>query len=183
MAVAAAITAGTVATLLWMGRVPFCTCGTIRLWTSEVYSSENSQQIADWYTPSHIVHGFLFYWFFWLIGRRWSHGLRFSLAVLLECAWEIAENTNAVIERYRSATASLNYFGDSVLNSFFDIVSMMAGYGLAAILPVWGSVLTVVALELLCLWVIRDNLTLNVIMLLHPIEAIKAWQLQIAPKP
>jgi hypothetical protein len=103
--------------------------------------------------------------------------------VLLECAWEIAENTNAVIERYRSATASLNYFGDSVLNSFFDIVSMMAGYGLAAILPVWGSVLTVVALELLCLWVIRDNLTLNEIMLLHPIEAIKAWQLQIAPKP
>jgi hypothetical protein len=103
--------------------------------------------------------------------------------VILEAAWEIAENTNAVIDRYRSATASLDYLGDSVLNSVSDIVAMMVGYGLAAVFPVWLSVVTVLALELVCLWVIRDNLVLNVIMLLHPVEAIKAWQLEIAPKP
>jgi hypothetical protein len=181
--VALAIVAATAAILLGMGRVPFCSCGTVRLWANEVYSTENSQQIADWYTPSHIVHGFLFYWFFWLIGRRWPQSLRFTLALLLEAAWEIAENTNAVIDRYRSATASLNYLGDSVLNSVSDIVAMMAGYGLAAIFPVWLSVVTVLALELVCLWAIRDNLTLNVIMLLRPVEAIKTWQLEIAPKP
>ena len=139
-------------------------------------SGFDSQQVFDWYWPSHLLHGFLFYGALWLVARRVEIGWRLAIATLVECAWEIVENTNAVIERYREVTISLDYYGDSVLNSASDIAAMLLGFWLARRLPVWASVAVVVGFELLTLAIIRDNLTLNVIMLLSPIEAIANWQ-------
>lgn len=177
---AALLIAGVAAILLWMGREPICKCGTIKFWQGTVMSSENSQHIADWYTFSHIIHGFLFYGLFWLIrritGLPISFGLALLLSILLEGAWEIAENTNAVINHYRSATISLDYYGDSVLNSVSDILSMVLGFFFARFAPVWLTVTSALAMELIVGWLIRDNLTLNVIMLLWPMDWIKAWQ-------
>ena len=161
--------------LLAMRRPPICTCGTIELWHGAV-DAGNSQHVADWYTPSHVIHGFLFYALGWLLLRRCAVGERLVLAVLVEAAWEVIENTPMVIDRYREATIALGYSGDSVLNSAADIGWMAVGFLLAWRLPIWLTVLLTVGLELLALWVIRDNLSLNVLMLLRPVESIRAWQ-------
>ena len=163
--------------LLWMGRVPWCECGYVKLWHGDAMSSENSQHIADWYMPSHVVHGFIFYAILrWLMSKA-RLGHRAIVAVLIETAWEIAENTEAMINRYREVTMALGYYGDSVINSVSDVGFMLIGFFLASRLPVWASVIVALGLELVAAAVIRDNLTLNVIMLLYPIEAIKTWQL------
>lgn len=173
---ALALVALTAAILLWMGRPPICTCGEVKLWVGVVHGPDNSQHLADWYTPSHIIHGFLFYWLGWLFLRRNPPGDRVLAAVLIEAGWEILENSPIIIDRYREATIALGYTGDSVINSAADIGWMVVGFALARRLPVWLIILLAIALELLTLAIIRDNLTLNVIMLVAPSDSIRAWQ-------
>lgn len=162
--------------LLMMGREPICTCGTIEFWHGEVASAENSQHLSDWYTLSHLAHGVLFYGLAHLIMRRSSLGWRLAAATLVEAAWEIVENTDMVINRYREATIALDYFGDSVLNSSSDIVAMWLGFWITSRLPIWASIVFLLALEGIALYAIRDGLALNILMLLYPIDAIRIWQ-------
>jgi hypothetical protein len=161
--------------ILWsMGRPPICTCGTVTLWGK--VGPTQSQMLADWYSPSHIVHGFLFYAALAWLWRKAPVERRFLVALIIEAAWEIAENTPTIIDRYREATMALGYSGDSILNSASDIAMMAVGFLAARRLPVWVSIAIVLALEIVPLIVIRDNLTLNVIMLLAPSDAILSWQ-------
>lgn len=171
----------TVAVELGLGRSPLGPDGRFGLWTGNIWSSEQSQRVADPYSLSHVVHGFLFYGFLWLVARRLPRGWRLVVAVLLEASWEVLENSPLIIDRYRSATIALGYDGDSVLNSMSDVVMMSAGFLAASRIRPWASIAAVLAMELGCLFWIRDNLTLNVIMLVHPIAAIKHWQMAIAP--
>jgi Protein of unknown function (DUF2585) len=166
-----------VVSLLLLGRVPWCTCGYVKLWHGEVMSSENSQHLIDWYAFTHIIHGFGLYGILCLVGRSWPIGLRLLLAMAVEVAWEIIENTDFVIERYRETTIALDYYGDSVINSLGDVLFCVLGLLLAARLPVRATVALAIAIEAVLAYVIRDNLTLNIIMLIHPFETIRAWQL------
>lgn len=174
--VTALIVALAAAYLLWIGREPICKCGDIKLWHGTVVSSENSQHISDWYTPSHIIHGFIFFGILWLVARRLSLGWRLAIATAVEALWEIVENSDAVIERYRTVTISLDYYGDSVLNVVADITAMIIGFFLASRLPVWATVALAVAFEATTIWLIRDGLALNVLMLLYPLDSVAAWQ-------
>jgi hypothetical protein len=174
--IALAIVAVAAAVLLFMGRPPICTCGEIKLWVATVQGPDNSQHLADWYTPSHIIHGFLFYLLGWLFLRRNPFGDRFLMAVAIEAGWELLENSQFIIDRYREATFAFGYNGDSVINSIADIGWMTLGFLLARRLPVGATVAIALFFELLTLWTIRDNLTLNVLMLVAPVEAIKNWQ-------
>jgi hypothetical protein len=169
------VAAGTAA-LLAMGRNPICTCGTVDLWVNLRDSPKTSQMLADWYSLSHIVHGLLFYALLWLVARRWPVESRFLVALIIETAWEVIENTPFVIDRYRETTAALGYNGDSVINSLSDIAMMGIGILAARKLPLWAGVALLVILETIPLFVIRDNLALNILNLLAPNAAVSAWQ-------
>lgn len=163
--------------LILMDRNVICQCGYVKIWHGVIFSSENSQHLTDPYTFTHIVHGLLLYAVLGLIFKKWSFSKRFILAVILESSWEILENTSYVIEHYRAVTISLDYYGDSIVNSITDILAAIFGFYIAYKIKIWQSLLIFFLIELVLLWFIRDNLTLNMVMLFFPIEAIKQWQL------
>lgn len=160
-----------------MGRILYCKCGYIKFWEGNNNSSENSQHIADWYTFSHIIHGFLFFWLLKRFLKKTPLRKLFIFALLIEAGWEMLENSSFIIDRYRAATISLDYFGDSILNSICDILSMVVGFWMAYKMPTWVTVILIILMEVIVGYLIRDNLTLNVIMLVYPFEVIKKWQM------
>ena len=180
LAIALWLTIGAV--LLAMGRVPICSCGTVKLWWGTVQSAENSQHIADWYSFSHVIHGLLFYFFAHLLWRRWKlfggkpANWALPIAVAFEGLWELLENSPLIIDRYRAVTVSFGYEGDAVINSLADVGFMALGFWIASRLPWKASLAMGIAFELFTLYMIRDNLTLNVLMLVWPLEAVRAWQ-------
>lgn len=176
LAVALLMVAVQAAVLHAMGQPAVCACGHVRLWQGDVIGPENSQQITDWYTPSHVIHGFLFYALAQLVLRRRPLAARLALAVAIEVAWELIENSPPVIARYRQQALAQGYVGDSILNSVVDTVAMAAGFLLARLVPVGATVGLAIAMEVAVAWAIRDNLTLNVVQFIHPIEAVSRWQ-------
>ena len=161
-----------------MGRPWWCAAGDLVPWSSDTWSRHNSQHLVDPYSVTHAMHGFLFYALLCLaLGKVAGAATRAGIALGIETTWEIVENTNAIIERYRAATISLDYYGDSVTNSVGDICAFVLGYIAAGVIPNWVSVGSFVAAEALLIVWIRDSLLLNVLMLVHPIKAVKAWQI------
>ena len=164
------------ALLSYMGQPLMYSGGYIQFWHGVVMSDGNSQHLSDWYTLSHVIHGILFYAVLAFLFPRMPVGLRLFLAIGIEMAWELFENTDMIINRYREQALAQGYFGDSIVNSVGDVIAVILGFFLTWKLPKWTSVILVIVLELLALYVIRDNLTLNIIQLIHPIDAIGAWQ-------
>src|SRR5688572_8899736 len=173
---AAGIAAATAALLLWMGRLPLGPDGRFGLWEGDIWSRFQSQRLLDPYLFSHLTHGFLFYGLLHLVARRAPMRLRFLAAVALEAGWELLENSPLIIDRYRAATIAQGYVGDSVLNSMSDILMAALGFLLALRLPTPASIALVLGMEIGTLLWVRDNLTLNIVMLVHPVDAIREWQ-------
>jgi hypothetical protein len=162
--------------LFLFGQPPICTCGYVKAWEGAVLSSGNSQHLTDWYTFSHIVHGFIFYGILkWLFPRS-SAWQRILVATGVEVAWEITENTPWMINHYRQQALAQGYTGDSIINSVSDTFAMLGGFLLAWRLPAWATISIAICLEIGVGYTIRDNLTLNIVNLLHQFDFVKAWQ-------
>ena len=170
------VMAATAGVLLLMGRLPFCRCGVISLWSGDIGATRILRQLADPYSFTHVTHGIGFYALLWLVARRWPVGRRLLAAVLVESGWEILENTDFIINRYREETISLDYYGDSVLNVMGDITAMMLGFWIASKLPARITAVCTVLPEVALLITIRDSLLINIIMLISPSETIRQWQ-------
>ena len=176
LAVSTAMLAIAIVYLRWQGRVWWCACGHWWPVILNVNSEHNSQHVFDPYAFSHLLHGVLFFGLLWLVAGRLGVGWRLLVALAIELIWEMAENSPFVIDRYRAGTVSLGYTGDSIANSLGDIASCVAGFYLARRIGLWGSVALIVAVEVGMLFWLRDNLTLNVLMLVHPVDAVRRWQ-------
>lgn len=176
IAIVAGITAATAGVLTAMGRTLVCTCGKVTLWSGDIWSNENSQQLADAYSFTHLAHGIIFFLLLQLGAPKLSVQARLIIATLIESAWEITENTDMVINRYREVTISLDYYGDSVLNSTGDILAFVIGFLIATRLPWRYAIALLVVMETALAFWIRDGLLLNIIMLLSPIDALRQWQ-------
>jgi hypothetical protein len=159
------------------GRMFLCACGYFDVWISDTCSSNNSQQLFDPYSFTHVLHGFLFFWLITLLFRRLSGWWQFWLALLLESAWEVFENTSFVIDKYRTETAALGYTGDTVVNSLGDVACALAGFLIARKLGLRRSLIAFLLVELVLILWIHDSLLLQLLMLLRPVEAIKLWQM------
>ncbi|MEQ1921539.1 MAG: DUF2585 family protein [Pyrinomonadaceae bacterium] len=165
------------ALLVWQGRVWWCQAGDMVPWSWDIWTTHNSQHVIDPYLFTHVLHGILEFWLIGLLFKRMPLAWRLLIAVVIEATWEVAENSSYIIERYRTVTLSLDYFGDSIINSLTDIVACATGFTIAYKLKFWKSLALFLATEaILILW-IRDSLLINIVMLLYPIEAIKAWQM------
>jgi hypothetical protein len=162
--------------LHWQGRLWLCSCGYFLIWTSNAWSADNSQHLADPYSFTHVLHGFIFCWLLWAIFPKWPLRWRLCVAVAAEALWEVIENSSYVIERYRAATAALGYQGDTVVNSVGDILFCALGFVLAERLGFRRSLALFFITEAVLLIMIRDSLLLNILMLLYPLDSIKAWQ-------
>jgi len=164
--------------LLFQGRVWWCKLGDYSPWSSDAWGKHNSQHLLDPYSFTHLLHGFLFFWLISLIFRKMPIVWQFALAIFVECAWEVVENSKQVIEHYRTATLALDYYGDSIINSIGDIFCAGLGFWLAFKLRFWRSLLLFLLIEIVLLAWIKDSLLLNIVMLIYPLEAVKAWQNQ-----
>jgi hypothetical protein len=177
LALAALALLAMAAALLAMGRLPICACGYVKFWHGDrLTGPENSQHLFDWYSFTHILHGIGFYWLAWLFARRAPLAWRFAAAVALEAGWEVFENSAMIIERHRAVTVSHDYYGDTVVNSVGDVLAMAAGFVLAARLPVAATIVLGLAIDALLTAMIRDGFFLNVLMLVWPLDAVRAWQ-------
>jgi Protein of unknown function (DUF2585) len=172
----AVVVIATVVMLRLEGRRWWCACGSQALWISDAWGPHTSQHFLDPYSFSHVTHGIVFGGLVWLFARSRPFGWQFCCALALECIFELAENSDAVVARFRAATAAAGYEGDTVLNSLGDILSCALGIVLARRLGFWWSLALAAAIEAVLLVWIRDNLLLDIVMLINPIEAVRAWQ-------
>jgi hypothetical protein len=163
------------------GRLWLCACGQVYLWAGDIWSSDNSQHLFDPYSFTHVLHGIMFFWLLALIAPRLALTWRLFIAISLESAWEVVENSAFVIDRYRATTAALGYNGDTIINSTADIMLCAVGFIIANYLGFWRTLLFFIIVEIILVIWIRDSLILNILMLIFPIEAIKDWQLGLAP--
>lgn len=159
------------------GRLILCACGYFEIWTSDTCSSNNSQHLFDPYSFTHLLHGFLFFWLATLLFKRFTPGWQVWIALLLESAWEVFENSRFIIERYRTATAALGYQGDTIVNSIGDLMLAIGGFLIARHLGVWRSIFVFLFVELVLLLWIHDGLILQILMLAWPVDVIKSWQM------
>lgn len=165
-----------IGTLYIFGQPAICVCDHVKLWEGDINSAGMSQHLSDWYSFSHIIHGFLFYLALWLLFPHLSIWQRFLIAMGLEIGWEIAENTPMVIEAYRQQALARGYVGDSIINSFADVLMMMLGFILAWRAPVWLIVVLALAMEIGVAYFIHDNLALNILGFVHQFDFITQWQ-------
>ncbi len=159
-----------------MGRLTICSCGYVKFWEGNPAGPGTSQHLTDWYSFSHLLHGFWLYFFLWLACKHLPIGTRLTWAVVLEAGWEILENSPFIIDRYRADTISLNYYGDTIVNSLSDTLTAVVGFLFAAWVSLAITILAIIAIEVSLAVMIRDNLALNIVMLVHEVPWIKAWQ-------